>query len=216
MKKMYFVLLVFGLILTSCGGGGNPQGRANDLCDCFKDAGVDFDGIKNPDDLDKIGDKMSEKKGQKCVLAVLEGIEEDISDLNDKETGEYFRKFIKGVLDTDCVSEVMEDMKFDDVKDGLKDEIKRMKRIMKDSDDDRDYKDGIEPADYEDYEERGSSEEYYDDDIYDDYGNEKSRSFNLGADDYEDATMYDYYDGDDANEKDLPKAPEDYDDWDYK
>ena len=110
MKKIYFVLLMLGLILTSCGGGGNPQGRANDLCDCFKDAGVDFDGIKNPDDLDKIGDKMSEKKGQKCVLAVLEGIEEDISDLDDKETGEYFRKFIKGMLDTECVSEVMEDI----------------------------------------------------------------------------------------------------------
>ena len=86
---------------------------------------------------------------------------------------------------------------------------------MKDSDDDRDYKDGS-PVDYKDYEENGYSEEYNDDDIYDDYGNEKSRSFNIGADDYEDATMYDYYDGDDANEKTMPKAPEDYDDWDYK
>ena len=189
MKKMYFTLLMLGLILTSCGGGGNPQGRANDLCDCFKDAGVDFDGIKNPEDLDKIGDKMSEKKGQKCVLAVLEGIEEDIGDLDDKETGEYFRKFIKGMLDTECVSEVMEDMKFDDVKDGLKDEIKQMKRRMKDGDDDRDY---------EDYEEKGYSEEYYDDD----YNNEKSRSVNPGA-------GYDYYDGDDANKKAMPKAPED-------
>ena len=154
MKKICFSLFILWLLLTSCGSG--PTERANDLCDCFKDAGVDFDGIENLSDLDEIGDKMSKKKGQKCVLAVLEGVEEDISDLDDEETGEYFRKFIKGMLDTECVSEVMEDMEFDDMMDDLKDEIKRMKKRMKDGDDDDYYFGGDASAE-------AYPEEYYDD-----------------------------------------------------
>ncbi len=104
MKKMYFALMIIGLVLTSCGSGGSPSSRAKDLCDCLKDAGVEFDGINDLDDLEKIGDKMEKKKGQKCVLAVMEGVDDDISDMDDKETGEYLRDFLKAVIDTDCAS----------------------------------------------------------------------------------------------------------------
>ena len=157
MKKIYFVLMLVGVVLTSCGGDGGASNRAGDLCDCFKDAGIDFDGLEDISDLKKVGDKMEKKKGQKCVLSVLEGIEEDISDLNDKETGDYMRDLIKAMLDTECVSEGMEDMEFDDMKKGLKKEIKRMKKRMKNSDDDDDY--GYASA------EAGPAE-YYDDGNY--------------------------------------------------
>ena len=133
---MYFALMIIGLVLTSCGSGGSPSSRANDLCDCLKEAGVEFDGINDLDDLEKIGDKMEKKKGQKCVLAVMEGVDEDISDMDDKETGEYLRDFLKAMIDTDCASEGMEEMEFGDMKKQLKKEIKRMKRRMKDGDDD--------------------------------------------------------------------------------
>jgi hypothetical protein len=169
MKKMYFALLMLGLVLSSCGSG--PDARADDLCDCFKDAGVDFDGIEDPNDIEKIVNKMSKKKGQKCVLAVLEGVEEDISDMDDDETGEYFRDFIKSMLDTECVSEGMEDLEFGDMKKELKREIKRMKRRMKDGDDDYSYGDASSDA----------GPDYY----YDDYGTEQREASSDQAKDYE-------------------------------
>ena len=69
----------------------------------------------------------------------MEGVDEDISDMDDKETGEYLRDFLKAMIDTDCASEGMEEMEFGDMKKQLKKEIKRMKRRMKDGDDDSYY-----------------------------------------------------------------------------
>ena len=204
MKKIYFAFIMLGLILTSCGAGG-ASNRASDLCDCFKDAGIDFDGIEDINDLDKIANKMEKKKGQKCVLAVMEGIKEDINDMDDKETGNYLRDFIKAMLDTECVSEGMEDMEFKDMKKELKREIKRMKRRMDDDDDYYGYGEASAeagPAEYYDdgnyYEEPGYEEpgyyegdEYYDEEYY-----------------YEDEEYYDY--GDATEEA---KAYDD--DWDF-
>ena len=209
MKKMYFALLMLGLVLTSCGSGGSPSSRANDLCDCLKEAGVEFDGINDLDDLEKIGDKMEKKKGQKCVLAVMEGVDEDISDMDDKETGEYLRDFLKAMIDTDCASEGMEEMEFGDMKKQLKKEIKRMKRRMKDGDDDGGYGYGDASFDagpdvyYND--ERGYDaveraapardyEDYYDEEGYGDYGTEEA----VAADAVEEAAT---------------DATADYDDW---
>ena len=201
MKKMYFALMLVGLVLTSCGSGGSPSSRANDLCDCLKEAGVEFDGINDLDDLEKIGDKMEKKKGQKCVLAVLEGVDEDISDMDDKETGEYLRDFLKAMIDTDCASEGMEEMEFGDMKKQLKKEIKRMKRRMKDSDDDDGYGYGDASSDvgpdvyyndergYDAVERgapsRGDYEDYYDDGGYGDYGTEEAVEEDM-TDDYDD------------------------------
>ena len=192
MKKMYFALMIIGLVLTSCGSGGSPSSRAKDLCDCLKDAGVEFDGINDLDDLEKIGDKMEKKKGQKCVLAVMEGVDEDISDMDDKETGEYLRDFLKAMIDTDCASEGMEEMEFGDMKKQLKKEIKRMKRIIKDGDDDDSYYGGDASSDagpdvyyneergYDDVEKaapaRGDYEGYYDEEGYGDYGTEEAEA----------------------------------------
>ena len=122
MKKMYFALLMLGLVLSSCGSG--PDARADDLCDCFKDAGVDFDGIEDPNDIEKIVNKMSKKKGQKCVLAVLEGVEEDISDMDDD--AEYMRDFAKAGIDTECAVEAMQDLPYNDMKDVLDDMVDKM------------------------------------------------------------------------------------------
>ena len=198
--------MIIGLVLTSCGSGGSPSSRANDLCDCLKEAGVEFDGINDLDDLEKIGDKMEKKKGQKCVLAVMEGVDEDISDMDDKETGEYLRDFLKAMIDTDCASEGMEEMEFGDMKKQLKKEIKRMKRRMKDSDDDDDDGYGYEDA----------SAEARTDDYYDDYGAEKSVDRAAPARDYED--YYDDYGTEeavagDAVEEAATDATADYDDW---
>ena len=197
MKKIYFVLMLVGVVLTSCGGDGGASNRAGDLCDCFKDAGIDFDGLEDISDLKKVGDKMEKKKGQKCVLAVMEGIEDDISDMDDNETGNYLRDFIKAMLDTECVSEGMEDMEFKDMKKELKREIKALKREIKRMDDngDDDY------YGYEDATAEAAPDPYYDErDYYDE-----------GEDYYEDEGYYDYgYDG-------VEEAAEDgaAEDWDY-
>ena len=105
MKKMYFAFLMLGLIITSC-GGGDPSGRANDLCACAKDAGIDFDGIKNERDLEKIGRKMEklskkkEKEAKKCVLEVMKGVQSDVKDMDDKEiTREYYNNLITDYID---------------------------------------------------------------------------------------------------------------------
>ena len=210
MKKMYFALLMLGLVLSSCGSG--PDARADDLCDCFKDAGVDFDGIEDPNDIEKIVNKMSKKKGQKCVLAVLEGVEEDISDMDDDEIGEYFRDFIKSMLDTECVSEGMEDLEFGDMKKELKREIKRMKRRMKDGDDNSYYGgDASSDAGPDIYynEERGydavkeaPSRKY--EGYYDEYGTESATESAEGAD---------YYGGEAEADVDMPGDY--YDDYNY-
>ena len=132
--------------------------------------------MEDINDLAKVTNKMEKKKGQKCVLAVMEGVEEDISDMDDKETGDYLRDFFKGMLDTDCVSEGMEDMEFGDMKKELKKEIKRMKKRMKNGDDDDSYYRGdaseeAYPEDYydEEYYDEGDyyeEEEYYDEEYY--------------------------------------------------
>ena len=180
MKYIYIILMLMGVILSSCGGGG-ASNRAADLCDCFKDAGIDFDGIEDINDLAKVTNKIEKKKGQKCVLAVMEGVEEDISDMDDKETGDYLRDFFKGMLDTDCVSEGMEDMEFKDMKKELKREIKQMKRRMDDDDDDDyyGYGDASVEATVEEYYNEGDyydEGDYYEEEEYYDYGEAEAAS----------------------------------------
>ncbi len=126
MKKIYVSLIVIGLIVVSC-GGGDPQGRADDLCSCFKDAGLDFDGIENERDLERLGRKMEdlspkkEKKAKECVLEVFKGVQSDVEDMNDEQTAEYMRSLVKGALDSECVVEAMEDVDYGDMKDLLDD-----------------------------------------------------------------------------------------------
>ena len=127
MKKMYFAFIMLGLI-TSC-GGGNPTGRANDLCACAQDAGIDFDGIKNERDLERLGRKMEklsrkdEKEAKECVLEVMKGVQSDIKEMNDKETAEYMRSMAKAALDTECALEAMEDFEYDEMKDAIDDAV---------------------------------------------------------------------------------------------
>jgi hypothetical protein len=128
MKKLFFAFLMLGLIITSC-GGGNPAGRANDLCACAKDAGIDFDGIKNERDLERLGRKVKklsrkdEKEAKKCILEVMKGVQADVKDMNDKETAQYMRSLAKSALDTECAIEAMEDAEYDDMKDILDDMV---------------------------------------------------------------------------------------------
>ena len=138
MKKMFFALLMLGLIMTSCGDSGNPSSRADDLCGCFKDAGVDFDGIKSERDLERLGKKMEnlskkkEKKAKKCVLAVAKDIQSDIKEMNDEETAEYMRNLVKAGIDTECATEAMEDFDYGEVKDVLDDAIDDMEDDLED------------------------------------------------------------------------------------
>ena len=128
MKKMCFAFLMLGLIITSC-GGGNPDRRANDLCACAKDAGIDFDGIENERDLERLGRKMeklsrkNEKEAKECVLEVMKGVQSDLKGKNDKETAKYMRSLAKASLDTECAIEAMEDFEYDEMKDILDDMV---------------------------------------------------------------------------------------------
>ena len=128
MKKMCFAFLMLGLIITSC-GGGNPDRRANDLCACAEDAGIDFDGIENERDLERLGRKMEklsrkdEKEAKECVLEVMKGVQSDLKGKNDKETAKYMRSLAKASLDTECAIEAMEDFEYDEMKDILDDMV---------------------------------------------------------------------------------------------
>jgi len=118
--KIVSLLLLVCISTSSCGSGGDPEGRADEMCDCFEDAGIDFDGISNERDLLRIGNRLnnlSEKdrrKSDKCILEVMSGILEDVKDMNDSEKSEYIREFAKAAIDTDCVVDVMEGLEYDE------------------------------------------------------------------------------------------------------
>jgi hypothetical protein len=126
MKKMYFALLILGLVMTSCGGGGDPTGQANDICGCINEAGIKLDGVKDPDDLDSKMDtrmdKLSEKeqkKLRKCIAGVLKDVKDDMGDMKDEQKSEYIREFLIAAIDSDCTEKVMEDMEYDELEDML-------------------------------------------------------------------------------------------------
>ena len=57
------------------------------------------------------------------MLDVLKGIQDDIKEMEDEEVSEYMRSLAKAGLDTDCVSDIMEDIEYDEFKDMLDDVI---------------------------------------------------------------------------------------------
>ena len=123
--KIVSLLLLVCISTSSCGSGGDPEGRADEMCDCAEDAGIDFDGISNERDLRRLGDKMDnlrekdKRKATKCFLEVMSGILEDVKDMNDSEKSEYIREFAKAAIDTDCVVDVMEGLEYDEFEKGL-------------------------------------------------------------------------------------------------
>jgi hypothetical protein len=134
MTKIQFVFIFLGLLIVGC--GDSPENRADDLCSCFKEAGIDFDGIENQKDLERLGRKMEklpkkkEKKAKKCVLEVAKGIQSDIKEMDDKETAEYMKSLAQSALDTECVVEAMEDADYSDMKDMFDDMIEAMEDDM--------------------------------------------------------------------------------------
>jgi len=108
MKKLYFALLILGLVLTSCGGENTKEDdRAEELCSCIDELDVDF----NLQSLEKLyelknvlkGVKRSERSDvAKCFTAVLRDIKSDMKGETDKEKSEYLKKFSKSFNDTDC------------------------------------------------------------------------------------------------------------------
>ena len=126
MKKMYFAFMITGLVLTSCGGAGNPAGQANDICGCIDDTGIKLDGVENPEDLDRKMDsrmnKLSEKEKNKlgkCIAGVLEDVKDDMGDMKDEQKSEYIREFFKAAIDSDCTEKLMKDMEYDELEDML-------------------------------------------------------------------------------------------------
>ena len=108
MKKLYFALLILGLVLTSCGGENTKEDdRAEELCSCIDELDVDF----NLQSLEKLyelknvlkGVKRSERSDvAKCFTAVLRDIKSDMKGENDKDKSEYLKKLSKSFNDTDC------------------------------------------------------------------------------------------------------------------
>ena len=130
MLKNYFTLLMLGMFLTSC--GGNAESRADELCDCFQEVGIDFDGINSERDLQRFAEKLEnvsrkkQKKAAECILEVAKAMHEDVEDMDDEETAGYLREFAKASFDTECAIDAMEAQDFDDIKDDFEDMIETL------------------------------------------------------------------------------------------
>ena len=130
MIKNYFALLMLVVFLTSC--GGNAESRADELCDCFQEVGIDFDGINSERDLQRFAEKLEnlsrkkQKKAAECILEVAKAMHEDVEDMDDEETAGYLREFAKASLDTECAIDAMEAQDFDDIKDDFEDMIETL------------------------------------------------------------------------------------------
>lgn len=139
MKITFLATLIVGFsLLSSCGSSGSASNRADDLCSCAQEAGIDFNGITSERDLNRLARKMENlpekemKKAGKCIVDVLKGIQKDVKEMNDSEKSAYIRSFAKATIDTDCVIDGMEDFKYDEFEnlldlgiDGLEDELER-------------------------------------------------------------------------------------------
>lgn len=134
MLKNYFTLLILGLFLTSC--GGNAESRANELCDCFQEVGIDFDGISSERDLQRLGQKMDnlskkkKKKAGECIIDVAEAMHEDVEDMDDEDIAGYLREFVKAGLDTECAIDAMEAQDFDKFADRFEEMIESMENEL--------------------------------------------------------------------------------------
>ena len=108
MKKLYFALLILGLVLTSCGGENTKEDdRAEELCSCIEELDVDFNlrSLENLYELKDVlkGVKRSERSDiAKCFTTVLRDIKSDMKGENDKDKSEYLKKLSKSFNDTDC------------------------------------------------------------------------------------------------------------------
>ena len=194
MKKMYFALMIIGLVLTSCGGAGNPAGQANDICGCIDDTGIKLDGVKDPEDLDRKMDsrmnKLSEKEKNKlgkCIAGVLEDVKDDMGDMKDEQKSEYIREFFKAAIDSDCTEKLMKDMEYDELEDMLEASIGFLKGKDGTSSFGGDASSDAGPDVYYNDERgydavergapsRGDYEDYYDDGGYGDYGTEEAEA----------------------------------------
>ena len=108
MKKMFFALLMLGLVLTSCGGeNAKEEDRAEELCECIEESDVDFilKSLENIYELSYVLNqvKRSERSDiAKCFTEVLRDIKSDLKGENDKEKSEYLANLSKSFNDTDC------------------------------------------------------------------------------------------------------------------
>ena len=245
MKKMYFVLLMLGLILTSCGGVGYTTDEkealeqleqiAEDEAEAHEAFLEDLRSWKEEKDkiLKDYGGKeyklmKKAKKGDDDALKALEKLRK----LDIKVQLAYFdlekdieRKELVWNISSNDIVALMEDD--DDIEDWFEDteKIWEKRRKAKNKFD----KKARKIWDYERYENYGdvsyeaTSEERAEGSVK----QEEAYSEGYYDDNYYDqevgdagqdkaATMYDYYDGGDAVEEAMDAAAEDYDDWDYK
>lgn len=107
MKKSIYILSVasMSIALSGCGGGkAEATNRAEDLCECLSDAGLDenvtFVALQDGS-MRKMQEKM-QTQVPKCALKVFKAMEKDLDDLSKKEKKEYTKSFLKACIDTDC------------------------------------------------------------------------------------------------------------------
>ena len=116
MKKMYFALLILGLLVTSCGrGGGSSSQRANSMCDCIKKAGLNDLDMENAESAAKRIDDKTRKNLSICIAAVLEDMEKDMKKKKDKKSrSKYTRELMKGYIDSECADKLFENLPYDE------------------------------------------------------------------------------------------------------
>ena len=115
MKKIYLALLMFGLFLTSCGGGGSSTKRSASMCDCVKEAGLDGLDMNTAEEKAEKTDEKTRKKLAECMANVLEDMEKDMKGMKNKEQkSKYTRELMKGLIDSECADKFFENLPYDD------------------------------------------------------------------------------------------------------
>lgn len=160
MKKTIYTLVAASMfvVLSGCGGAGEAEAndRAEELCACLTDAGLD-DNISVMTLQSEKSRKMMEKMEEdvpKCAIKVLKGVKKDIDGLKGDKKKEYMKAFLKGIIDTECSDIILGFIPYEMMGMGI-DEAERML--------DRENSYDEEDWDDEEWEEEG----------YDDYGDEE-------------------------------------------
>lgn len=107
-----YSLIAIIIFIASCSA---PKKLANDLCDCFSDA-----GMKKGIMLDNLTRVMDDSKKDTCEKMFLTRFYDEMALLNNNDRGKYTKNFIKSMLDTECGDILFESIPYEELLESLK------------------------------------------------------------------------------------------------
>ncbi len=113
------------LVASSCSNKG--EGYAEDLCDCMEESGT-LDNAKEQMKDERPSRSERAKSGEKfkeCAKPILDEMYEDMKDMDSDEKEEFVKDLIKGIIDTDCADQLMDEMEWDELEENIDETIER-------------------------------------------------------------------------------------------